>query len=79
MSVFIGSLTNGPDGVLSGHEGYALASITAGLARALGQAIVRDPLPDAPSHALVVGHKTRSIRVQIAQASRWVVPPPAHR
>jgi hypothetical protein len=76
MSVFLGALTSGPGEVLQGHEGYALASITAGIARIHGQAVVRDPLPDAPAHALVVGHKTRSIRAQLAIASRWIAPPP---
>jgi hypothetical protein len=66
----------GPDEVLAGHSGFALASLTTGLARECGQMVARDPLPDEPAHALVVGEKTHSVRKRFASKCRWIVPPP---
>src|SRR5690349_3173057 len=61
MSVVVGDLVRAagrePDTVLIGHEGYALATITAGLARACGQGVARDPTTEEPAHALVFGPK----------------------
>jgi hypothetical protein len=62
--------------VLSGLEGYGLAEITAGLVRRCGQSVVRDPLPEEPAHALVVGNKTRAVQRKLAREAIWVVPPP---
>lgn len=76
MSVFLASGTPGPDAALAGHDGHALAAITAGLARANGQGVVRAPLPGLPSHAHVEGPKPKSIQRRLARAARWVVPPP---
>jgi len=59
---------------LAGHEGYGLVSLKAGLVRALGQIVVRDPLPTDPAHGLVVGNKTESRRKQMMEASEWVTP-----
>jgi hypothetical protein len=64
-----------PDAVLTGHEGFALAAITAGLARECEQGIAREPLPDEPAHAVVFGKKTNSVKKRLAKGSRWVVPP----
>jgi hypothetical protein len=64
-----------PRDVLAGHGGFSLAAITAGLARECGQAVLRDPLPDEPAHALVAGKKTRSVRRKMATGAEWVVPP----
>lgn len=77
MSVVLGAEARGPSAVLADHLGFGLAAITAGLARELGQIVVRDPLPDEPAHALVVGSKTKSLRRRMALASTWVVEPPA--
>ena len=60
---------------LAGHEGFALASITAGLARECGQGIAREPLPDEPAHAVVFGKKTKGVRKRLARAALWVVSP----
>lgn len=64
-----------PSSVLVGHDGFGLASITAQLARDLGQAIVRDPQPGDPAHGLVFGNKTDSIRKKMAKAAAWEVSP----
>ncbi|MBE3134204.1 MAG: hypothetical protein IMZ55_12065 [Acidobacteria bacterium] len=80
MSVVLAHLLEqrgaGPSDVLAGHAGFALASLTAGLARQCNQLVARDPLPDEPAHALVAGKKTGSVRRRFATECRWVVPPP---
>lgn len=75
MSVVIAAEALGPDAVLAGHEGYALAAFTAGLARACGLQITRAPTEDQPAHALAAGRKTDSVRRRLARGSQWVVPP----
>ncbi|MBI3696222.1 MAG: hypothetical protein HY238_15470 [Acidobacteria bacterium] len=79
MSVLLGNEMTaagcGPEAALAGHERFALAAITAHLARSCGQGIARDPLPDAPAHAVVFGEKTRLIRKKLAMAAYWVIPP----
>ena len=64
-----------PSAVLAGHAGFALAAITAGLARQCEQGVAREPLPDEPAHAVVFGKKTDSVKKRLARGSRWVVPP----
>ncbi|MGH8578882.1 MAG: hypothetical protein ACREVK_01730, partial [Gammaproteobacteria bacterium] len=61
--------------VLEGHEGYALAALTARLARSHGQGIMRKPLDDDPAHAEVFGAKSRSVRKGLAEGSEWVIAP----
>ena len=77
LSIVLAAESDGPERVLAGHAGYALAAFTAGLARECNQGIARDPLPDEPAHALVFGRKTRSVRNRLAQSATWVVPPPS--
>jgi hypothetical protein len=80
MSVILGDLVLAAgrelEAVLIGHEGYALAMITAGLARAGGQGVVRDPTTEEPAHALVFGPKPKSLQRRLAKESVWVLPPP---
>lgn len=64
------------DATLSGHQGFALAAITAKIAREQGQAVCRDPLPENPAHAIVAGKKTTAVKKQFARSSEWIVPPP---
>ncbi len=79
MSVVLGDeiLAAGrePSSVIDGHEGFYLASLTAGLARSLGQGVVRNPTPDEPAHAEVFGKKTDSTRKKLAKAATWVIGP----
>ena len=64
---------------MQGFEGHGLCSITAGDARAVQQRIVRDPLPDDPAHAHVVGIKGKSIKKQLAERAVVLVDPaPPH-
>ena len=60
-----------------GHEGYALAGITAGLVRSREQTVFSDPLPEESSHANVCGPKPPRVRREFAKQAEWVVPPPA--
>ena len=83
MSIVLGdeleAVGRAPATVLEGHEGFALAAITAGIARDNRQAVVRDPLPQEPAHGLVVGQKTKRARSNMAKAAKWVIwtdPPP---
>jgi hypothetical protein len=65
--------------VLVGHAGYALASITAGLAREKNQTVHPDPVPEETSHAVVCGDKRsggkKSAKKTFAQSARWVIEP----
>lgn len=65
-----------PEDLIRSLRDYALAAITAALARECDQAIVPDRTPENPAHALVVGTKSRSVRKKLAKASSWVIPPP---
>src|SRR3954453_17204354 len=47
---------------LHGHDDYGLTAIMSGLARACGQGVVRDPLPEEPAHALVAGQKPKTVQ-----------------
>lgn len=80
MSVFLAAVMQeigrGPYDAIAGHTGYALAWMTAGLARRCEQGVARDPLPDEPAHGVVFGKKTRSARKTFAREAAWVIPPP---
>ena len=79
MSVVLADLVTaagrGPADVLQSHDGFAIARITAGLARDKKQGMQRDPRPEEPAHALVFGNKTDSVRRAFAKSCEWVVPP----
>jgi hypothetical protein len=78
MSVHIASLT-GRDAVLANYPNHRLMELSAGEARGEGFIIVRDPLPEDPSHALVLrgdnpGQRpTKSQAKKLANCARWVV------
>lgn len=63
-----------PESVLTENEGFALASITAGLVRQCEQGVMRRPDIDL-AHAEVFGEKTGSVRRKFAENAVWVVPP----
>lgn len=81
MSVYLSTVILGENrqlaSVLAGHEGYSLASITAGLARAHDQTVHPDPLPEESSHAAVCGEKRKpknnAPKKKFARAAAWVV------
>ena len=79
MSILFYSLLQGQgrsaQHALSGHPDNSLCSITAKLARDLGQGVVHDVGPmDDPAHGLVVGKKTKSIANCFAREAAWVIP-----
>jgi hypothetical protein len=76
MSVALASEAGTPDLMLGSHEEFGVVALEAGLVRSRQQIVVRDPLPDQPAHALVIGRKTDSVRRALARAARWVVRPP---
>jgi len=80
LSILIGEMVTArgdePSTALEGFDGYALAAITAGLARTHNQGVVHDPNDEDAAHGLVYGHKTDSIRSRLAKGSVWVIPPP---
>jgi hypothetical protein len=76
MSVILGAEAGDPQRAIAGHQGFALASITAALARGLGLGVARDPHPDEPAHAVVFGKKNKRVSRTLARGCRWVVPPP---
>jgi hypothetical protein len=60
---------------LGGHSDNSLCSITAGLARDLGQRVVYDlEPPNDPAHGLVVGKKTQARANRFAREAVWVIP-----
>lgn len=80
MSVFLSDLLaetgRRPADLLAGHTGFALAMVTAGLARQCRQGVAREPLEQEPAHAVVFGKKTKSVMRAFARGATWVIPPP---
>lgn len=83
MSIVLADLVvvsgRGPQDILIGHDRFALAAITAGLARSKSQGVAKDPLPEEPAHGVVFGNKTDSVRRTFAKNTTWVIPPPDDR
>ena len=81
MSVFVARIVQStgrnPNDVLHNHTGYALAFVTARLARECKQLIAMelDPKNPDPAHAIVFGKKTGFVRSRLAKESGWVIPP----
>jgi hypothetical protein len=76
ISVDLASLTT-PEKALAGYLHHALVEIEVGTVRSLGCKVVRDPLPDNPSHALLYGsgpegRMTKSQAREIVSRCKWV-------
>jgi hypothetical protein len=41
----------------------------------LNQGVKREPEPDEPAHAVVVGKKTSSVKKTFSKRARWEIPP----
>ena len=83
MSVYLSSVLAAEDrpasAVLEGHDGFAVAAVTAELARSLSQTVHPDPIPEESSHAVVCGDKdakSRKVAKTFAKAAIWIVNPP---
>jgi hypothetical protein len=61
--------------VLSGFNGYGLAAITAGAARAAQQGVHRVPLVDVRGHAQIEGKKSGAVRAKLVSAAEIIFPP----
>ncbi len=72
MSVDLASLTT-VERALQGKPEHSLAEVTAGVFRQREYAVVCDPLPDNPAHALVCGSMSKKHAREIARAARWVI------
>jgi uncharacterized OsmC-like protein len=83
MSVYLASILSAnqrdASSVLIGHEGFALASITAGLAREKRQTVHPDPLAHESSHAVVCGDKrsggNKCAKKVFAKSAKWIISP----
>ena len=75
MSVTIAAESPGQNHMLSGFEGYGLASFTAAHVRKCGQILQRDPTPEDPAHAYVAGKKTGSVKKCLLRGTTMVVIP----
>ena len=80
MSVYRQDIIESEDGdigwVMVGHDGYGLASLTAGQVRSELQTVFPAPLPDESSHAKVCGPKPRRTRRSFSRRAEWVIAPP---
>ena len=76
ISVHLSSMITPEDSLAYGGEGIvALAAVTAGDARSLEQAVVRDTQPGDPAHALICGRQPKAIQKKLAELARWVREP----
>ena len=76
ISVDLASLTT-PDKALAAYPHYLLVEVDVGTVRFLGCKVVRDPLPDNPSHALLYGsgpdgRMTKPQAREIVNRCKWV-------
>jgi hypothetical protein len=74
MSVDIADETTVQD-TLKGYPEHLLVEFEVRLARQLNQGVVREPLPDNPAHAEVMGKKKKSVQKGFYTGCRWVVGP----
>ena len=76
ISVDLASLTS-PEKALENYPHHTLVEVDVGTVRFLGCKVVRDPLPNNPSHALLYGsgpdgRMTKSQAREIVSRCRWV-------
>ena len=76
ISVDLASLTT-PEKALANYPRHVLVEIDVRIVRSLGCKVVRDPLPDNPSHALLIGsapdgRMTKSQAREIVSLCKWV-------
>ena len=67
MSVDIANIQRDMSITLGNDAG--VADFEAAAAQSLNQQTVADPLPDNPAHALVVGHKPKSVKRSLREAA----------
>ncbi len=75
ISVSLASLTDADNCFsLGGPKTVGVAAVTAGGARQLEQAVVRDPTPAEPAHALICGKQTKRVLRALAKKAVWMYP-----
>lgn len=75
LEVVLQELGRDYESALAGHDNFALAYISAQLARNLEQGIARNPVPEELAHGLVFGNKPSSVRRRMAEAAEWMIAP----
>jgi hypothetical protein len=79
MSVYLADIVRederDAEDIIAGYDGYALASISAGLARECEQAVMPAPEDNEPAHFHVCGEKPNRIKKKLAKNSAWVIEP----
>lgn len=74
MSVHLASLTS-VKLVLKNYPNFSVAELTTEFVRSLGLNVMRDPLPEDPSHALVCPCATKGGAKQLAKMAALVATP----
>jgi hypothetical protein len=77
MSVTIAADAGAPDVVLAGRDFCGLAELVAGHARSCSQTLRRDPRPENPAHAYVVGAKNRANKACLIGGMSLIIQPRA--
>lgn len=62
--------------LMIGHQGFALACLTAGQIRSKRQTVFPDPLPEESSHSKICGPKPEGVRRWFATEAVWATAPP---
>ena len=76
ISVHLSSMITPDDSLAYGGAGIvALVAVTAGDARDLKQAVVRDAQPNDAAHALICGQQSKSVQHTLANLARWIRQP----
>lgn len=76
MSVLLADVHRDIGAIIECYPRHGLVSITAELARELGQRVSRDPTREDLAHAHVSGKKTLGDRRKFAKKAKWVIPLP---
>lgn len=70
LSVHVAAMTT-IDAVLANYPTHSVAEIDAGFIRDLGYALVREPTPSDPSHALICPSPTKSHAKRCVKQAIW--------
>lgn len=74
VSVYIASEVESPKAVMAGCSEPFLVSLKVRVLRELRLGIARDKSSGGPGHAVIIGHKTKSMLNRMAREAVWVKP-----
>ena len=81
MSVVLGDtldrMGRPPEDARATRPEWYVVALRAGFVRSEQQEIERAPMPEERAHGNVIGEKRKACRRALAQAARWIVPPPS--